>query len=72
MAGPVDWHEKHLPGRKLSNQEKSLVIVLFIFMLLMVGGVITIIVIESKNSTMCGGAITNTPNAPKPTPPPKT
>ena len=66
VAGPVDWHEKHLPGRKLTNQEKTLIVVLFFFLLIVVGGIIAVIVVETENRTMCGGAITNTPNASKP------
>lgn len=64
-----DYREKHLPGAPLKAQEKAIVIVFFIFIIILVGGIVTVITLETRNLTECGGAITNTPNAPKPQPP---
>ncbi len=66
----TDWREQHLQGPKLTSQEKAVIAVTIIFVILLVGGLIAVVVVETRNETMCGGAITNTPNAPKPTPPP--
>lgn len=55
---------------KTTAQEKAVMILFFLILIALVGGCIAVIVVETKNETECGGAITNTPNAPKPTPPP--
>lgn len=62
-------HERHLPGPHPTNQEKALMVVCFLFLAVVVGGAIAVGVLETRRRTECGGAITNTPNAPKPVPP---
>ena len=62
-------HERQVPGPYPTSQEKVLVVVFFLFLAVVVGGAIAVGVLESKNRTECCGAITNTPNAPKPVPP---
>ena len=62
-------HERQVPGPHPTSQEKVLMVVFFLFLAVVVGGAIAVGVLESKNRTECGGAITNTPNAPKPVPP---
>ena len=65
-----DTRERHIPGKPLTNQEKAIVGLFFTFIILIIGGLIALIVIETDHATECGGAVTNTANAPKPTPPP--
>lgn len=65
-----DFHERHLPGRPLTAQEKAVVVTLVLFVALMVGGFVAVIVVETRNATVCGAALVNPSPAPKPTPPP--
>lgn len=62
--------EQHLPRPPLTARQKGVVLVFFLVFLLVVAGVVTLVIVETRHATECGGAITNTPNAPKPTPPP--
>lgn len=65
-----DVHERHLPGRPLTSQEKAVVATFCVLFVLLMGGLVALVVVETQNNTECGGAITNTPNAPRPQPPP--
>lgn len=64
------WRERHVSGRPLSSQEKAFVVVLALFVAALLAGLLAVVVIETRNQTECGGAVTNTPNAPQPQPPP--
>lgn len=64
-----DVRERHLPGRPLTAPEKALVVTLCLFFVILVGALVALVVVETEHNTECGGAITNTPNAPRPQPP---